>query len=280
MTLRAAECYFRASDGALVHFDARDAEPEARGVCVTLHGMGEHLEKYDEWARYAVERGYNITSYDQRGHGLTSGRRGDFEFADLVADLDRFVTVSADRYPDLPLFVLAHSLGGLVALKYAAGATHSALAGMALSGPPLVLVRRHPPWYPWLIRGLARVAPWVPLPRGTDPSRLTRDPDRLEALRRDPYFHRVITPRAMLGIAEAMQTVRMTPEKVSIPLLFLVARADTVVSGADVLAYAHFVASKDVSIEQYPGAYHELLNDLGRRAVFDRICTWFDGRVS
>ena len=83
----------------------------------------------------------------------------------------------------------------------------------------------------------------------------------------------------MLGIAEAMRQVRTTPETVDLPLLFLVARADTVVSGSDVLAYAHFVASKDVAIEQFPGAYHELLNDLGRRGVYETVCDWFDAHA-
>lgn len=279
MTLRAAACYFRGADGTLVHFDARDAGTVARGVCLMLHGMGEHLGKYAEWTAYAAGRGYHVTAYDQRGHGRTPGRRGDFDFADLVADLATFVDVTADRYPDVPVFVLAHSLGALVALSYAGGEVHPALRGMALSGAPIVLARRTPPWYSGTIRLLARAAPRVPLPRRTDFSRLTRDPDRLAAFRRDPRIHRVITPRAMLGIAGAMKAVRTTPERVTLPLLFLVARADSVVSGADALAYAHFVASKDVTIEQFPGAYHELLNDLGRRAVFERICAWYDEHV-
>ena len=279
MTLRAAELYFRGADEALVHFDVRDAGAATRGVCLTVHGLGEHLGKYRECADYIAARGYHVTAYDQRGHGRTSGRRGDFEFDDLVGDLSRFAAISAERYPDTPLFILAHSLGALVALRYAAEVPHPAIRGMALSGPPIALAKRVPGWYPWLIRGLDKVAPRLPLPRGTDPERLTRDPDRQEAFRRDPHVHTVITPRAMLGIADAMERVRTTPEEVHVPLLFLVARADTVVSGSDVLAYAHFVGSKDVAIEQFPGAYHELLNDLGRRGVYETICDWFDARA-
>lgn len=279
MTLRAAEYYFRGVEGALVHFDAYDAGDDARGVCITLHGLGENLEKYREWTQFVVGRGYHVTSYDQRGHGLTRGRRGHFDFSDLVGDLERFVAVSADRYEGLPLFILAHSLGGLVALKYAAGETHPALTGMALSGPPLALARQTSRWYTLVVRGLDRIAPWFPMRRATDPRRLTRDPERLEAFRDDPHFHRSITPRAMVSISEAMEEVRSTPEAVTLPLLFLVARADVVVSASDILAYAHFVASKDASIEQFAGAYHELLNDLGRRAVFEQVCDWFDERA-
>jgi alpha-beta hydrolase superfamily lysophospholipase len=77
-----------------------------------------------------------------------------------------------------------------------------------------------------------------------------------------------------------MKDVRTTPEKVDVPLLFLVARADRVVSGADALAYASFVASRDVSVEQLPGVYHEIMNDLGRKGVYEKICRWFDARCA
>ncbi|HUP01686.1 MAG TPA: alpha/beta fold hydrolase [Gemmatimonadota bacterium] len=281
MSLRAEACYFRGADGALVHFDARNAggRGPARAACLTLHGLGEHLGKYAEWTKHATGRGYHVTAYDQRGHGRTRGRRGDFTYGDLVSDLEQFVAVTADRYPGEPVFILGHSLGALVALSYAGGEVHTAVRGMALSGPPIVLAGRIPTWYEGGVRLLARAAPRVPLRRGADYSRVTRDIDRAAEFRRDPLIHRFITPRAMIGITAAMEAVRKTPEKVTLPLLFLVARADSVVSGGDVLAYAHFVASKDVTIEQFPGAYHELLNDLGRRAVYDSICGWFDAHA-
>lgn len=279
MILRAQECWLRGADGALVHFETRRAR-DGRGVCVTVHGMGEHLRKYGEWTGCVLQRGYHVSGHDQRGHGRTPGRRGDFDFEALVDDLGRCVGVSADLYPGLPVFVLAHSLGGLVALAYAGLSPHPALAGMALSAPLLAFAERVPPWVEWGVRTLGRVAPRMPVPRRSDPDRLTRDPERLAAMRGDALRHRRITPRAMLGTFTAMKEVRTTPEKVNVPLLFLVARADQVVSGADALAYASFVASRDVSVEQFPGAYHEILNDLGRKAVYERICRWFDDRCA
>lgn len=278
MILRTSECWLRGADGALVHYDSREAGPGARGVCVTVHGMGEHLGKYEQWIAFAMGRGYHATGHDQRGHGRTPGRRGDFAFDDLVDDLARCVGVSADLYSGLPVFVLAHSLGGLVALAYAGQRPHQALAGMAVSGPLLALAERVPAWVGLGVRSLAWVAPRMPLPRRSVPERLTRDPERIAAMRQDALRHRRITPRALLEVQSAMEQVRTTPEKVEIPLLFLVARADAVVSGADALAYASFVSSSDVTVEQFPGAYHELMNDLGRKAVFKRICDWYDER--
>ncbi|HZD78554.1 MAG TPA: alpha/beta fold hydrolase, partial [Actinomycetota bacterium] len=146
MILRTSECWLRGADGALLHFDNREAGPVGRGVCILVHGMGEHLGKYEEWIGYALERGYHATGYDQRGHGRTPGQRGDFVFDDLVDDLGRCVGVSADLYPGMPIFVLGHSLGALVALAYAGSGPHEALSGMALSGPLLAFAERVPIW--------------------------------------------------------------------------------------------------------------------------------------
>lgn len=279
MSLIAEACYFRGADGALLHFDVRDAGPTPRGVIVTVHGLGEHLAKYREWHDYALERGYNVAAYDQRGHGRTPGRRGDFEFEDLVTDLERFIGVTVDRYGDMPVFIVAHSLGALVALEYASGEVPPSVEGMALTSTPLVLANKLPGWYQGSVRVLSRVAPRVPIPRLSNPRRLTRDPERLRAFSRDPFYHRVITARALVGIERAMEEVRGTPESVEIPVIFFVAREDRIVSGPDIIAYGNFVSSHDVTIEQLPGAYHEILNDYGRRAVYEQICDWFDARA-
>jgi alpha-beta hydrolase superfamily lysophospholipase len=279
VTLRAEACFFRGADGALLHYDMLDGGPSARAICLTVHGLGEHMTKYSEWTEYALSHGYHVARYDQRGHGRTPGRRGDFEFQNLVRDLGRFVGVISDRYPDSPVFIVAHSLGALVALHYAADEAPSSVAGMVLSGPPLALAQPRPGWYRYGMNLLARMAPGLMLPRGSNPAVLTRDPERIAAMTDDPLYHKVITPRAVVGISDAMESARIFPESIDLPLLLFVAGNDTIVSGPDILAFGHSVASRDVTVEQIPGAYHEVLNDLGRVAIYDRIVKWCDERI-
>ncbi|MBW3660030.1 MAG: lysophospholipase [Gemmatimonadetes bacterium] len=279
MTLVARSCWFRGADGTLLHFDVADAGAAARGAIVLLHGLGEYVEKYREWFDRAVERGWHATGYDQRGHGDTPGRRGDFDFQDLVADLGRFVEVTRDRYPDLPVFVVAHSLGALVAIVWSGGVGRLPVKGLVLSGPPLGLVEERPEWYRWGIRLLAKLAPRVSLPRGTDPGRLTRDPERRAAAEDDPRIHRVMSPRAMVSTDRAMEAAREGTLQLDVPLLVLTADDDRVVDPEAARAWARRVEADDVTIERVPGAYHELLNDLGREALYDRILEWCDDRT-
>lgn len=277
MTLRAEQCFFRAADGALIHFDVRDAAA-ARGVLVFIHGLGEHFAKYEEWLAFAVGRGYHVAAIDQRGHGRTPGKRGDFAFDDLVGDLERFVEVVRERWPGLPLFVVAHSLGALVTLRWAAGGVPPGVRGAVLSSPPLGIVEEVPRWKRGLFRTLARAVPRISLPRRPVVEKLTADPERIEAWRRDPLRHGKITPRALVGIGEAIETARAAPLEVTLPLLFLLAPEDAVTDAQAALAWAAETGA-DVSVLELPGARHEILNDVDRGIVYERICDWCDART-
>lgn len=283
MALTAARLWFRGSDGALLHFDARDASPldlfgtEALGALVTVHGLGEHLGKYDEWAEHATRSGWHVMLYDQRGHGRTPGRRGDFRFEDLVDDLARFVGVTADRYPGAPIFLVGHSLGAMVSLHYAAGEIHPAVRGAIVSGPPIALLARIPRWYRWLILALVRVAPRLPLRRRTGVH--TRDPERAAVFARDPLGHRAITPRALVGAATAIETLRAAPDSVRLPLLVVLGEADAIVRGKETAAFFETVASEDVTIERIPGGLHEVLQEVGRTTLFGRIFNWCEAHA-
>jgi alpha-beta hydrolase superfamily lysophospholipase len=278
VTLRAAECFFRAADGALIHFDVRDEGPDARGVILFVHGLGEHFSKYDEWLAYAVGRGYHVAAHDLRGHGRTPGKRGDFAFVDLVSDLGRFVEVVGDRWPGLSVFVVAHSLGALVTLRWAAAGVPASVRGAALSSPPLQIVEDVPWWKRRIFLTLARAAPQLSLPRRPVVEKLTGDPERIAAWRSDPLRHGKITPRAMVGIGAAIEEAREAPLAVTLPLLLLVAPEDAVTSAEATLGWAG-ESGADVSVVEFPGSRHEILNDRDRETAYARICDWCDARV-
>lgn len=282
MTLVAERCFFRAEDDALVHFDVRDPRGlrslDPPGAMVFVHGLGEHLGKYSAWLDFVAEAGWHVTAFDLRGHGRTPGRRGHFDFQDLVADLRRFVEVTRDRCAGLPVFVVAHSLGALVALRYAADGTPP-VAGLALSSPPVELVRQYPTWYRWGLQALDRTLPWMPIPRGTDPARLTRDPERVAAIRADPLASRVISARGMWSTGAAIDRVRAEAGRITVPVLVLVAEDDAITRPEGTLAWGRELGSTDATVGKVAGAYHELLNDLGREATWRRILAWCEARA-
>ncbi|HEX2299048.1 MAG TPA: alpha/beta fold hydrolase, partial [Pseudonocardiaceae bacterium] len=92
---------------------------EVRGVVVLVHGFGEHSARYGHVGTRLAEAGFAVYASDHRGHGRTEGRRANIQrMALIVDDLGGFVWFAADRHPGLPVFMIGHSLGGLIALQY------------------------------------------------------------------------------------------------------------------------------------------------------------------
>jgi alpha-beta hydrolase superfamily lysophospholipase len=163
----------------------------------------------------------------------------------------------------------------LVTLRWVAGGVPPGMRGAVLSSPPLGIVEDVPRWKRGLFRTLARAAPRMSLPRRPVVEKLTADPERIEAWRRDPLRHGRITPRALVGIGEAIESVNAAPLEVTLPLLFLLAPEDAVTDAEAALAWAAETGA-DVSVLELPGARHEILNDVDRRIVYERICDWCD----
>src|SRR5215469_2704434 len=109
---------------------------EAIAHVVVVHGFGEHSGRYHELAEFLFKRGFDITAFDQRGHGKSDGLAGHVDrFADYELDLSRVVASAKGRGPKRILLV-AHSMGGLAALRYLAGEA-PAIAGAVISAPLL-----------------------------------------------------------------------------------------------------------------------------------------------
>lgn len=253
------------------------AEP-VRGRIVLVHGLGEHVGRYRELGQHLASLGLAVFGYDQRGHGESKGRRGVLtSFELLLEDLDR-VAERVDR--DMPgegaPFLLGHSLGGLVVLRYLQS-RRPRVQGAVLVSPWLATALPVPGWKrlvrPWLMR----LAPDFALPNPMHPDHLTRDPEMQRAFEEDPLVHSRISAR-MFAEVEAAQTAALErapgPE---VPLLVLVPGDDPLVDAATTEAYFGGLAG-DVTVVRLEGMRHEPFQELDRAEVFRRVGVWIRGR--
>ena len=157
------------------------------GVLLLCHGLGEHAGRYGNVVDAVVPDGWAVYGLDQRGHGLSGGRRAHVDrYADLLADFDVFRRAVVARHPDVPVVLLGHSMGGQIALAYALD--HQAdLAGLVLSAPALAGDVVPKPVVP-LLRALGRVAPRL-RPAGIDVTKISKDPAVVAAYQADPLVH-------------------------------------------------------------------------------------------
>ena len=248
-------------------------DPEA-GILV-VHGLFEHSGRYQELGEYMASSRVSTFALDTRGHGASEGRRGHIRRFDvLLQDLDRFRREVQGLLPiGTPLFLLGHSMGGLVALRYLEE-YDVAFAGAVITSPWLGTAYNAPRWKVLLGNIFNRILPAFPFTVQLKGEDLTHDPERAAAYENDPLMHSTITPRMFTELSGAIETAFRRGERISVPVLFLLAGSDTVVATDRSLAFARSLPSEGVSVEVLDGLRHEVLQEQGRAAVLSEIRDW------
>ncbi len=218
---------------------------------------------------------------DLRGHGLSDGRRGHIRrFGAYLQDLDRFrrelfglVDVGT------PLFLLGHSMGGLIALRYLEEFDTPFRGGIIVS-PWLATATPVPRWKATLARTFNRVLPACPFDSGIDPALLSRDPAIVHTYRDDPLVHSRITPRLFSEASTAMGLALQRSDRIRVPLMFLLAGDDKIVSTPKSDAFARSLAARSVTIHVYADFFHEVLHEPGGAEAMRDLRDWIASRLA
>ena len=147
------------ADGTRLSGTSWRAPGTSKALVALAHGVAEHSGRYEHVIAALRVHGYGVYAMDHRGHGRSGGPRASIaRFDDYVDDFDLLVQRARQQHPTTPVFVLGHSMGGLIAARYAL--RHQAeLAGLVLSGPVLVIDEHVPRWQKRLLLAIARIAP-------------------------------------------------------------------------------------------------------------------------
>jgi alpha-beta hydrolase superfamily lysophospholipase len=251
-----------------------------RALVALVHGLGEHSGRYAALASDLVQQRFTVAALDLPGHGEAPCARGDVPSWTLLRAQAVPATFTAARglpgQPEaLPIVLLGHSMGGVLALDYAL-AHPQRLVAVVASAPALRTTM--PPWWKLTLANVARItAPAVGFPNGIDESGISRDPEVLRLRAEDPLVHDRITPRLYFDFNEAGQRVLRDARRLQIPALVLQGSADRVVNPGGA---AEFVAAAPAGLARLvtcPDAYHEVFNDLGRAQAVREMEAWLDG---
>lgn len=241
--------------------------PEPTWLAILAHGYGEHSGRYDHVAQYLCERGAVVYGLDHRGHGRSSGERVLIDdFAGVVTDVHRLVTQARSAYRSLPLVLVGHSMGGMIAARYAQ--TYPAeLTGLVLSGP--VLGR-------WgTVTELLSVdeIPDTPL----DTETLSRDPQVGADYAADELvWHGPFKRPLLQAIDTELGRINATGNLGDLPLLWLHGSDDRLVPLSDTVTGIERLAGNDVAARIFPGARHEVFNETNHREVLNEVVGFAD----
>jgi alpha-beta hydrolase superfamily lysophospholipase len=267
-------------DGGLDLFRQRwaPAARPPRAAIAVVHGFGEHSGRYQTLVEHLVPRGHAIHGFDLRGHGRSPGQRGHIDrWAQYREDVRLFLGSVRRRDPGLPLFLLGHSMGGLVVLEFLLHHGED-LAGVAVSAPAIDRVKVASPALVLLSKALSPVLPRFSV--NVSLGSVVRDPDTLEQTRSDPLNHRRGSARWGTEALSAVARVKARSREISVPLLVIHGDADPIiaVSGSRRLAEEAPTGIRELRV--YPEAFHETLNDRGREVVLQDIEEWLERRVA
>ncbi|MFR1826187.1 MAG: alpha/beta fold hydrolase, partial [Lawsonibacter sp.] len=289
--------YPSARDGCSIHALEWAPEGPPRGIVHLVHGISEHIGRYDETARFLAEHGFLVCGEDHLGHGrtVTDGSYGFFApengWTLAARDVRALRKLEGARHPNLPYFLLGHSMGSFLTRTYLilwpGTVSGAVLMGTGQEPAPLVALGKRISALECRRLGPRGVSPLVHTlslgaynrrfrPSRTPSDWLSRDPAEVDAFLADPLCQSRPTVslfRDMMGglqlIARRDQLARMDP---SVPVCFLSGQEDPVGGmgrGVEqVVRMFQDAGCRDLSLHLYPGARHELFHEQNRREVW------------
>ena len=247
----------------------RWAADEPRAALLLVHGIAEHSARYEHVGDCFASRGIDTLAFDLRGHGESGGRRGHIDaFDDFLDDVEELMVER--RSLGVPVVLMGHSLGGLIAASYIVrGRTEPDL--VVLSAP--ALQAEVPAWQRTAAKALGRIAPKLSVPSNFDGSVLTRDETVANNYRDDPLRVKVASARMGLELFGAMTSTFATVGTMTLPTYVLHGSDDRLIRPA---ATEQFVGMANVDRVVHQGLRHECLNEPERQDVLDGITSWLD----
>lgn len=248
-------------------------DPKANIVIV--HGIFEHLDRYDYLTKKLNDNGYNVYRYDARGHGRSEGKSGSLnDFNEYLYDLNIYVNLIRSDYPDEKVVLLGHSMGGLVATSYAIKYNNK-LDYLVLSGA----CNQTPK--------VAKALKFIPtslIPMIKYKNRLGKgvcgDPRVVEEYNSDPLVGKYASFKMMKNVfIKGCNYVNNNIRSISVPTLVMHGKKDgIVVSSTGEWTYNNLVV-RDRTLKMYEGLYHEIFNEVKKDEVIKDLLNWLNKRL-
>ena len=250
-----------------------------RALVALVHGYAEHSSRYAHVATHLVQHNYAVHTYDQRGYGRSEGRRAYIDtFDQYVDDLAFFLDHLQERTSGRPLFLLAHSMGGVISLLYVLRHAPN-LAGLLLSSPALKANQNVAPLLQKVVRLLEMLVPTLPvLP--ADHDHLSRNSSVIEHANQDDLFYSSgMRARTGSELLRAQRWLYEHMDEVTLPFFVFHGTADPLIDPQGSRDLYRRASSSDKTLHLYNGSLHETLNDLDKERVMKDLTDWLNKRI-
>lgn len=299
------EIYYPSAGKGKIHASVWLPEGNVKAVVQIVHGIGEHVFRYDAFASYLTGLGFAVTAEDHMGHGLSAsepGLRGYFHggWFTAVKDTMKLMEVSKERFGDVPYFLFGHSMGSFMVRTILAKYPDSGIRGCIICGTGWqsgALLKAGIPLCKIVCKNNGEKAPGTSLHKlvfggynkrvehkRTPSDWLTRDKTIVDAYEEDPLCGFVpaagLMRDMMLGISYIQKSDSLNRMNKDTPCFFIAGGDDPVGSyGKGVIKTAKMfrkAGMNRVDMKIYPLCRHEILNELNRQEVYEDVVEWMD----
>lgn len=254
-----------------------DDKASARAILVVIHGIGEHFGRYLEYVQDFVRQGIPVYAMDLRGHGKSPGKRGHTAPRNLILeDVDNLCRLAEKEYPNVPLFIYGHSMGGNIGLYHRLHGKYRP-RGYIITSPWITLYKEVPAFTVFAMKVVSKIAPQLCIRNKLDLKDLSSDESKIECVK-DPLCHGYISAQTALdcyyGAMEILEKADIEKED----LLLLHGSDDHICSVEGSRAFMK-KAPKSCTYIEYENNYHELHHDKARKQVSEAVLSWISERV-
>lgn len=279
-TIKHSETTLTTSDGTKLYVQTwAPAKTPAKAQVLLIHGYLEHCGRYQEFATALADKNIQVIALDLRGHGKSSGNRGYIQtWSDYHQDVST-VLATLDT-TTIPCFVLGHSNGGLLALDYFHNNKESSPIQGVIVTSPFLKAATELGWFKVLsCKALGLVLPKLTVSSDVKSSDLTHDQSIVKANDEDPLVLKKISLSWVNQATKTQARVLAKAGEFCVPLLFVYAVDDKIANAATNKTYSQAIKQKDVTILPRNDEYHEVLNEVNRKELYDTIITWIMERL-
>lgn len=247
-------------------------QPQA--VIALVHGLGEHCRRYDHLARFFNDNAFAMVGYDRRGHGRSEGKRGHtLDFEVLLDEVQTLLQHCQKKYPDLPVFLYGHSMGGNLALSYMLQRKPAGIKGVIVTGAWIKLATNPSAFLIWLGRLMRKIYPAFSQPNGLNPKHICTVPKEVDAYVNDPLVHDKITSATGIDMMKAGDALADYRGDFPVPLLMMHGEQDMIIAPQGSRDFAQNVKGS-ITHKEWPQLYHEIHNEANAQAIFNYTLNW------
>ncbi len=268
----------KVNNGQILRGYIKSPGENLRAVVILVHGLGEHIQRYSNWAGLFNEVMIGFAGVDLPGHGRSDGKRGHIKNYSLTDEMiDILLNECRKTFPGIPLFLYGHSLGGGIVLDYLIRKDPK-IRGAIVTSPWLKLAFEPEPSKVKLAGIMKNILPGMIQPSGLVVEHISHDQKVVDAYKNDPLNHGKISVSLFHSAMSAATNALKNAASLKKSVLLMHGTDDHICSPEGSREFAS--RAKSVELKLWDGGYHELHNDLYRHEVFSYIIAWINTRLA